>query len=167
MDEFKTILCPTDFSEHSNRAIEYGLRFAKEADGPLLIAHIIHVASGDLINEAGLAGEDRVVGLARHQSDVGRHAHVLKFDDAKRRIQSKLEEARDQLTGGYPKCAVVIDVGDPYEKLLAIATTQHVDLIVVATRGQTTSQHLIIGSVAEKLVRHAPCPVLVVRPGAA
>ena len=62
--DFKTILCPTDFSEESYRAIEYGLRFAKANDGTLILAHVIHVPSGDLFQPDG---------------------HVLTFDEAKQK----------------------------------------------------------------------------------
>ena len=165
MREFKTILCPTDFSEDSYRALDYGARFAKAADGTLLIAHVIHVASGDLLQDAETAGEDRAMGLARGPGGLG--AHVLKFDDAKRRMAAKLEEARQHHTQGYPKCELIIDIGDPYQRLLAITTERKVDLIVIATHGLGGLQQLVMGSVAEKLIRHAPCPMFVVRRGAA
>jgi nucleotide-binding universal stress UspA family protein len=106
-----------------------------------------------------------VVGLGRSPGGLG--AHVLKFDEAKRRMLSKLQEARQQRTQGYPKCELIIDIGNPYEKLLAITTERKVDLIVISTHGLSGLQHLVMGSVAEKLIRHAPCPVFVVRRGAA
>ena len=143
--DFKTILCPTDFSEESYRAIEYGLRFAKEADGTLLLAHAIHVPSGDLYQPDG---------------------HVLTFDEAKQRTLALLAELREKRLHGYPKCEFVVDVGDPHDVLITIATQRKVDLIVVATHGRSELTHLIMGSVAEKLIRHAPCPLFVVRRGA-
>jgi len=54
-------------------------------------------------------------------------------------------------------------VGDPYEKLIEIARSLTPDLIVMSTHGRGGVAHLVMGSVAEKVVRHAPCPVLVVR----
>ena len=143
--DFKTILCPTDFSEESYRAIEYGLRFAKNADGTLLLAHVIHVPSGDLYRP------DR---------------HVLTFDEAKQRAIALLEELRDKRLQSYPQCEFLVDIGDPHDVLIHMATERKADLIVVATHGRSELKHLIIGSVAEKLIRHAPCPVFVVRRGA-
>ena len=143
--DFKTILCPTDFSEESYRAIEYGVRFAKAADGTLLLAHVIHVPSGEL-----------------YLPDT----HVLTFDQAKQRTLSLLEELREKRLHNYPKCELLVDIGDPHDVLIGIATQRKVDLIVIATHGGSNLQHLVMGSVAEKLIRHAPCPLFVVRRGA-
>lgn len=143
--DFKIILCPTDFSEESYRAIEYGLRFAKAADGTLLLAHAIHVPSGELYQPDG---------------------HVLNFEEAKQRTNSLLEELRQKRLQSYPKCELLVDVGDPHDVLLGIARQRKADLIVIATHGRSGLQHLVMGSVAEKIIRHAPCPLFVVRRGA-
>jgi len=143
--EFKTILCPTDFSEESYRAIEYGLRFAKGDDGMLILAHVIHVPSGEL-----------------RQPDL----HMLTFEEAKERTINMLQELHAQRLQHYPKCEFLVDIGDPHNVLLTMATQYKADLIVVATHGRSGLAHLVIGSVAEKLIRHAPCPLFVVRRGA-
>ncbi|MBI2352455.1 MAG: universal stress protein, partial [Deltaproteobacteria bacterium] len=54
--------------------------------------------------------------------------------------------------------------GNPFEKILDVAETRRIDLIVLATHGRTGFKRLIIGNVAEKVVRHASCPVLTVKP---
>jgi nucleotide-binding universal stress UspA family protein len=143
--DFKTILCPTDFSEESYRAIEYGLRFAKASDGTLLLAHVIHVPSGELYRPDG---------------------HILTFDQARQRTTALLEELRQQRLGNYPKCELLIDIGDPHDVLLGMAKQRNADLIVIATHGRSGLEHLVMGNVAEKIIRHAPCPVFVVRRGA-
>jgi len=144
MHDFKTILCPTDFSEESYHAVEYGLRFAKWADGTLLIPHIIHMPSGELYQPDG---------------------HVLTFDAAKERAATMLKEFHESRLGSYPKCELMVAIGDPFEQLMAIARDRPVDLIVTATHGRTGLEQLIIGSVAEKLIRHAQCPLFVLRRG--
>lgn len=143
--DFKTILCPTDFSEESYRAIEYGLRFAKAADGTLILAHVIHVPSGELYQPDG---------------------HVLSFEEAKQRTMILLEELRAKRLQNYPKYELLVDIGDPHDVLVSIATQHKADLIVIATHGRSSLQHLVMGSVAEKIIRHAPCPLFVVRRGA-
>ncbi len=145
--EFKSILCPTDFSEESYRAIDYGLHFARVWDATLLLAHIIHTPTGELYEQV-----DDVV-------------HVLTFDEATRRDKARLEEIRNTRLRGYANCEVLVDIGDPYQQLMAIAQQRQVDLIVIATHGRSALEHLILGSVAEKIIRHALCPVLVVRRG--
>jgi universal stress protein A len=143
--EFKTVLCPTDFSEASGRAIEYGARFVRLSEGLLLIAHVIHIPTEQYRDEAG---------------------EVLGFDVLKRRAEAQLSQACDRYAGGYHRTQLLLDIGDPFTQLMAIASDQRVDLIVTATHGRSGIGHLIMGSVAEKIIRHAPCPVLVVRNGA-
>ncbi|HVM95031.1 MAG TPA: universal stress protein [Candidatus Acidoferrales bacterium] len=142
--DFKKILCPTDFSEESYRAIEYGLRFAKAADGNLLIAHIVHVPTEHLHDEEG---------------------HLMSFDDLVQKTKERLEEVRTKCVEGYSKCEIIAEVGSPFELLMDLAAKRNIDLIVTSTHGRTGLQHFVMGSVAERIVRHAPCPVLVIRRG--
>jgi len=142
--DFKTILCPTDFSEASHHALEYAVRFAESSDGTLLVGHVLHNPTSELFHPEGF---------------------VLSFEQAKARALSMLEELRETRLHGYPKCEVFVEIGDPYEQLMAIATQRKVDLIVTSTHGGGGIGHLVIGSVAEKIIRHAPCPVFVVRQG--
>ena len=65
--------------------------------------------------------------------------------------------------GAQPHIRATVTTGDPRAEILKYAETEHVDLIVMGTRGRTGAQHLIFGSVAEHVVRTAPCPVLTIR----
>jgi universal stress protein A len=143
--EFKTILCGTDFSEHSRLALSWALRFAKLADGQLIVAHLVHVPSGDVYSH---------------------DAWPLSFEQARERAHELLVELHRTFLEGYPKTELVVDVGAPAEALIQLATDRKVDVLVTATRGRSGLADLIMGSTAEKLIRHAPCPVFVVRQGA-
>ncbi len=142
--EFKKILCGTDFSENSYHALAYGLQFAKNADGTLIVLHLVHVPAGDLLGE---------------------RAYTLNFDEAKARMMQMLRELHASRLGGYPKCELLVDFGDPAEQILDVARRRQVDLIITSTHGRSGLSHLVMGSVAEKIIRHAPCPVFVVRAG--
>lgn len=144
--DFKTILCGTDFSEHSYTALDYALRFAKFSDGVLMVAHFVHVPTGDIY-----AGE----------------AWPRTFEEAKRRAGELLTELHATRLGGYPKVELIVEIGAPGEMLLRLAQERNVDLVVTATHGRSELAELIMGSTAEKLIRHAPCPVFVVRQGVA
>jgi universal stress protein A len=63
-----------------------------------------------------------------------------------------------------PKTRYLVMDGNPFEKIIDAATDHRIDLIVLATHGRTGVKRLLIGNVAEKVVRHAPCPVLTVKP---
>jgi nucleotide-binding universal stress UspA family protein len=143
--DFKTILCATDFSEESYRALEYGLRFARISEGTLLLAHILHNPVSEEFHPEG---------------------YELSFDQVRQHAVSRLQDVQRTQLGGYPRCELLVDIGDPHEQLMAIARQRRVDLIVTATHGRTGLTHLVMGSVAEKIIRHAPCPVFVVRRGA-
>jgi universal stress protein A len=60
----------------------------------------------------------------------------------------------------------LVNLGVPYQRILETAAAEQVDLIVMATHGRTVLAHLVLGSVAERVVRTAPCPVLTIRPPA-
>jgi universal stress protein A len=143
--EFKTILCPTDFSDESYRAMQYAERFAKQYNSKLILAHVIHVPSGELRNAEG---------------------HMMKLEDGKQHTADQLKEAHAKYAHGYPNCEQFVDFGVPAEKLLALARERNVDLIVISTHGHSAFEHILVGSVAEGIITHAPCPVFIVRRGA-
>lgn len=141
MPTFKKILCPTDFSEESLPAIDKAVQLARNEGAELLIVHIIHIPS----------------------AHVFEGTHVLSVPELQRRGESLLHEATAKRLGGYSKAELLVEVGEPLEELTRMANEKGVDLIVIATHGRTGVQRLLIGSLTEKLVRHAPCAVLVVR----
>jgi universal stress protein A len=76
-----------------------------------------------------------------------------------------LAELQTTRLENYPKTELVVDIGPPAEKLIELATARQVDVIATASHGRSELVDLIMGSNAEKLIRHAPCPVFVVRRG--
>jgi nucleotide-binding universal stress UspA family protein len=144
MDGFADILVPVDFSEPSNRALEYAEWFARTCDGTLHLAHVI-------VNPA-----DPVY-------DLEDQLNWVMVEAAKTKATGLLEEAAAKLLA--PTCSrrLHVAVGDPFAKLMDLARDVMADLIVMATRGRGGVAHLVLGSVAEKTVRWAPCPVFVVR----
>jgi universal stress protein A len=141
--QFKTILCPTDFSEESYHALEYGVGFAELAKGTLLLAHVLHDPTSEVFRPEG---------------------YTLSFEQAAQHAQSLLEELRDKRLA-YPNCELHVDIGDPYEQLMVLAQKRKVDLIVTATHGRTGLSTLVLGDIPERLIRNSPCPVFVVRRG--
>jgi nucleotide-binding universal stress UspA family protein len=142
--DFKTILCGTDFTERSYHALDYALRFAKLADGVLIVAHFVHVPSGDVYTN---------------------EAWPRTFEEARERARELLTKVHQTRLAGYPKAELVVEIGVPAELMLKIAKERGVDMVVTATHGRSELADLIMGSTAEKLIRHAPCPVFVVRQG--
>ena len=85
------------------------------------------------------------------------------FDAAIRRSAERLETLSGAVKGSNIKIETLQRLGTPYEEIVKVAEAVEVDLIVIATYGYTGLKHFLLGSTAERVVRLAPCPVLIVR----
>jgi universal stress protein A len=142
-----SVLVATDFGDTSKSALEYGRNLARAFGATL---HVLHVAQ----RVAPLAGaEFDTTNLGDLQADV--------MDDAQRQLEALL--TNDDRTRLHAKPMVVASSAVA-SAIVAYAKETHVDVIVVGTHGRGAVSHLLMGSVAEHVVRNAPCPVLVVRP---
>jgi nucleotide-binding universal stress UspA family protein len=144
MTEWKRICCAVDFSEPSRVALETAAGLAKAAGATLALVHAYAVPApvGDFLVTP---------------KDLG----TLASGEAERTMRRWQEEA-ERRVGGPVKTAVV--AGDPASEIIRFARAEAADLVVVGTHGRTGLKRLVIGSVAERVVREAPCPVLVARP---
>ena len=146
--EIRRILAPTDFSEFSKQAIQYAYELAQKFGARLLLLHVVELQAYPvdifLPSEAGTT----LLEDLEHQARLDLAQLVPKAQDG------PVEVTRQAV------------VGTPYHKIVEVAAAEKVDLIVMATHGRTGLSHLFIGSVAERVVRMAPCPVLTIRPTA-
>jgi nucleotide-binding universal stress UspA family protein len=149
MIALKHVLVATDFSQCSDAAVAQA-RAVAEAFGATL--HVLHVVSEPL--------HETWACYAPHGGFLDRVEQLQ--DEAQR----KIEAAIAQEPGAADRVVVETAWGDPGEKILEYAKTNNVDLIVCGTHGRRGWDHLVMGSVAERLVRLAPCPVLTVHAGA-
>jgi universal stress protein A len=85
-------------------------------------------------------------------------------DFAAEKREQVVEKLRDLTRGTDVKASHVVRLGRAWQEVAEIAKEKKSDLIILATHGYTGLKHVLLGSVAEKIVRHAPCPVLTVRP---
>jgi nucleotide-binding universal stress UspA family protein len=140
--KLRRILVPVDFSEPSRKALNYAVSFAKLFKAEVLLLHAVEPPSTPpetILTDSNLVNAD-----------------VEKA--AKKRLTewSKEVELRTAVRA-------TVRVGNPHFQILEEAKSGNVDLIVMGTKGRTALAHLFIGSTAERVVRHAPCPVMVVR----
>lgn len=139
----KKILCPTDFSEPSYEAIKTANEFAINFSAEIILVHVVTP-----IPVMPVSPDSMVINLPSYQKE-------LEIYNAKR-LQALVEQR-------VPKSVRVfmhVIWGNPAEEIVRMAETGHVDLIVIATHGLTGWRRFIFGSVAEKVIRIAPCPVL-------
>jgi nucleotide-binding universal stress UspA family protein len=144
MITLKTILVPSDFSECSGAAVRYGLELARRFDAQL---HLLHVVQDPLTQP--WAAEGFSIPLV-DAVDKWRH-------DARLRLAGQVPAADGE------RVTVAATVASPFPEILRYATENNVDLIVMGTHGRGGVTHMLLGSITEKVVRRAPCPVLTVR----
>ena len=143
----KTILVPTDFSEASESALKYAKALAEAFTSSL---HLVHVME-DLLAHAW-AAEVYVASMPTLRDEIEKEATgriaAMVTDDERQRLN----------------VTTAILAGNPFLEIIRYARAHDVDLIVLGTHGRGPIAHMLLGSVAEKVVRKAPCPVLTVRP---
>ena len=149
MRPIKRILVATDFSDCSREAVDYALNFAERVSAEV---EIVHVVERPVYFEVGVAHSLQL----RH--DVDQWLRELKAEAAKR-----LEELAADVRGRKPGVRSSLREGTPVEEILKAARETAADLIVIGTHGRTGLPHVVLGSVAERVVRSAECPVLTVR----
>ena len=137
------ILVPVDFSECGQTAVRYALGMASQFQATVTLVHVVEqiIYPGDWMYPP----------LA--MSDFASE----KRGEVQQKMESLVHEPR-------AKVNYVVRVGRAWQEVTELAKEIQADLLVIATHGYTGLKHVLLGSVAEKIVRHAPCPVLTVRP---
>jgi universal stress protein A len=139
--KLKTILVPLDFSEASNKALGYAVPFARQFDSKIILLHVIEPLPYPVDLTYVPLGE------------------TLPVEPLKERLENLARErVPPELLG---QCRV--EMGIAFEVITDVARELSVDLIIVTTHGYTGLKRVFLGSTAERIVRHAPCPVLTVR----
>ncbi len=148
MSAFELILVPTDYSDPADAALRVAADLARAFKGRLLVLHLLPL---------------EVYGLGEYPIVSGDGARLAEETERLRAHVGKVLEGR----GTIPAHEVEVVWGSPYLHIVELAVERKVDLIVIGTHGRTGLKHVLLGSVAEKTVRLAPCPVLTVRAEAA
>lgn len=146
MINLKRILVPTDFSEHSANALRYAAAFARRFSAELYLLHVFQdlAVSGP---EAVAVGPPIVAPIEQF------------LDSARKSLDRLVEDAHLQQLTVHRE----VRPGTPFDEIVGMAKEKDIDLIVMGTHGRGWLAHVLLGSVTEKVVRKAPCPVLTVR----
>lgn len=147
MISIRRILAPSDFSEHSLPPVRYAAELADKFGAELILLHVVQ--------DLALVLPDAVMPTAVASPDIG-----AMLDAGKNGLAALVE--RLGLARLNPRCEV--RVGSPSGEVATAARDLKADLICIGTHGRTGLSHLLLGSVAESIIRYAPCPVLTVRP---
>jgi nucleotide-binding universal stress UspA family protein len=140
----KTILVPVDFSKCSGEGLKYAISFANEFDAKIILLHATYV--GYIYSAEATALYD-IPALQKA---------------ARQSAEGKMRELIRSVNFGAVKFETALTEASPVIDICAFAKDHDVDLIITSTHGLTGFKHVLIGSIAEQVVRHAPCSVLVV-----
>jgi len=144
--EYRTILATTDFSDPSAAAVEHAVSMAERLGGRLILAYVVEDRLPPVVLAASSEPEERI--LERHARTAEHNLGVF--------VRQRFPDAEFETE---------VLMGTPHAAIVEFATENGVDLIVIGTRGHGLLGHALLGSTAERVVHHAPCPVLVVRSG--
>ena len=162
---FTSILVPVDFSTYSADALRYAVGIAERFASSIIVLHVMpretttHAAYQRLgYRDLPLLGSLGPASAPAVPPDVEEEV----VGDLRERVYTALQEFLPTPIAHYPVELRVL-VGHPFERILETAVREKVALIVLGTHGRTGLAHAIMGSVAERVVRLAPCPVLTVK----
>lgn len=141
---FKKILCPVDFSQFSQEVVDYAVDLAIKYGAELHIIHVIPNMTYFTPYESFLTPEN-LVAIEKH-------------------IQDQVENDFEKVLKQNVPAKKVIRTGVPFVEIIDYAKSESIDLIVMGTHGRSGIEHILIGNVAEKVVRKSPCPVMTIRP---
>ncbi|MHB8383449.1 MAG: universal stress protein [Candidatus Binataceae bacterium] len=138
---YKTILCPIDFDDNSLVALDKAAEIARHFGSTIILVHVLELVltSGEI------------------------YAPPAMLEDQEKAARAKLEVIARQKLAGL-KHEVLIYTGDVIASLTQAETKHKADLVVIATHGRKGLARMILGSVAEAVVRKSTCPVLTIRP---
>ena len=140
----RRILVPIDFSECSRKALQYAIPLAHQFGARLRLLHVLPI--------------NYFVG-----SEFGPVDFPIPETQWRAASEKELEAFARRILGADMPCDLEVRQGQPMAEITACAAETEADLIVLSTHGRTGLRHVLVGSVAENVVRYARCPVLVVR----
>ena len=147
MISLKRILLATDFSEHARVALRYAAALAQAFDSEVVLLHVLETV--DLLAQLPPTGE----------AYIPPDFSELQEQHAREQIEKLIAES------GIQRVRYVFRRGSAFVEIVTSAREENAELIVIGTHGRGMLAHMLLGSVAERVVRKAPCPVLTVREG--
>ncbi|GAN33743.1 MAG: universal stress protein [Candidatus Brocadia sp. AMX2] len=144
MIKLKKILCPIDFSECSLYALSYAIDLSVKEHASLCLIHVIETHISDI-------------------GDIMKQIDLLLDGEQIESLRVKLLNLIPHDIRATIHAESIVEKGIPFMEIMKTAKEKRIDLIVMGTHGRTGLEHILIGSVAERVIQKAPCPVLSIR----
>lgn len=149
MVTIKNILVPTDFSESATAAYAYAREMAAIFKSKIILIHVYEPIV--FYSEAPIGMPDLV--------DIEKNIYASSDQSLDRIIYEHFKSD----SGNLPGVEKLLVQGKPFIEIIRVAKEQSIDMIIMSTHGRSALEHILLGSVTEKVVRKAPCPVLTIR----
>ena len=146
---FSKILAPTDFSDDANLALSYAIEVAQKFSAEIVVLHVDQPLAPVMVGELSPS------------LDVGVMSRIA--EEQRLLAMRELDKTTARLRESGLKASSLLRVGAPFLEIIHTAQTEAVDLIVMATHGRSGLAHVLMGSVAERVVNKAHCAVLTIR----
>ncbi len=143
MISLKNMLCPIDHSDCSKEALKYAVSLAMKDDAKLYLLHVIDIRSFN----------DSLIAMSQQIPD----------EETLEQLRVKLLDCIPEKIREDMNIEAIVVQGIPFAEIISTAREKEIDMIVIGSHGRTGISHMMLGSVSEKVVRKAPCPVLTVR----
>ena len=144
MEKVKTIIVPVDFSKTTEKLVDYAMYMASQLDAVPHFVHVVDYYSGDAMLGVPYALE----------------VNEKLLSDAKKRMSNLVADQKEKCPG----CTGEVVTGDTVDRITAIAEEKNCDLIIISTHGAKGLEKILLGSVAERVLKRAHSPVLTMNP---
>lgn len=152
MKKIEKILVPTDFSEASNRALEYAFTLGSALDAQLLV---LHVVDGRTLSAMPYSYGEVL------EKSMAEHSHEDMAAEIRQVMDSEIKNGTHY--DHKLKVTTLVRFGVPYDQVVTVAKEEKIDMIVMGARGMTALEDALMGGVATRVSRRAPCPVFITR----
>ena len=149
MSEIKKIMVAIAFTEYSQAKFSYAAKLAVNLDAQLIVASVINIRDVEAICRVESMGYE-----------VDAEHYVKGVKEERMAVLDKILE-----DSGFPKekLKIVFKVGHPFDALMKVVKEEEIDLVIIGAKGRSGMEYVLLGSIAEKMVRHSPVPVLTFR----
>jgi nucleotide-binding universal stress UspA family protein len=146
MDAINKILVAVGFTDYTEELLNYAVRIAESLRAELIVANIINVRDVEAIGTIATMGYE-----------IDSKHYVSGIEEDRRQTLNRIFE---KISFPADKLHTVFKIGHPVEELLKIAINENADLMVMGIKGRSDLEHILMGSVAEKVFRRSPIPIL-------
>ena len=144
----KKILVPVDFSEHAKHALDFALQFNKVINGKITLLHVLELPAGSVNYGGDMTAATAEVVYKRELIDG---------------ISSKMHDWADKVTTAGQEVAIRIEYGTPFRSIGKEVADEGADWVIMGSRGASGLREVFLGSNAERVIRHANCPVITIK----